>query len=175
MSPTDLIQALTLLIPALIAWRSRRVWATLLAAGALQLLGAGMNTYLLDLMPGLYDPAPTQDGLAETYYLTMPTGYFMTISMVCIGLSLPLWVLERRNRLLARPLAWAATFSLLLAQTISWFLPRLVLATAEPESFDQIRALSTKLNTSSAVLLISMPLAVALLIAVMTLSAVRRD
>ncbi len=93
---------------------------------------------------------------------------------MCIGLALPLWVLERRAALLVRPIAWAGTFSLVTAQVAGWFLPRLALANAEVETFEQMRALFTKVNTVSAALIFSMPpLAVALLIAVMILSALR--
>ena len=174
MSLADLIQALTLLLPALIAWRTGRIWATLGTAGLVQLAGAGLNTVLLDAAPALFAPSSGTTDLHDTYYVATPTSHLITMGLVCISLALPHWALERRNALLIRPVAWAGTFSLLFAQVAGWFLPRLTLANAEVENFEQMRALFTKVNTVSAALIFSMPLAVALLITVMILSALRR-
>ncbi|WP_421701286.1 hypothetical protein [Aliiroseovarius sp.] len=174
MSLADLIQALTLLIPILVAWRTARIWATLTSAGLVLLAGAGLNTLLLEAAPGLYAPSSGASDLQGTFYIATPTSHFITMGLVCLGLALPLWALERHNALLVRPVAWAGAFSLLIAQVAGWFLPRLALAFSTVEDFDQMRALFTKVNTASAALIFSMPLSVALLIAVMAISALRR-
>ena len=174
MSLADLIQALTLLIPVLIAWRTGQIWATLMAAGLIQMTGAGLNTVLMEAAPALYAPSSGASELHDTYYIATPTSHLVTMGLVCLGLALPLGVLERRTALLALPIAWAATFSFIIAQVAGWFLPRLTLANARVEDFEQMRALFTKVNTVSAALIFSMPLSVALLITVMLLSALRR-
>ena len=173
MSLADLIQALTLLIPILVARRTGHIWATLSSAGLVLLAGAVLNTVLLEAAPSLYAPSSGAGDLHDTYYIATPTSHLVTMGLVCLGLALPLWALERRGALLIRPVAWAGTFSLLIAQVAGWFLPRLTLAFSTVEDFEQMRALFIKVNTVGAALIFSMPLSVALLIAVMAISALR--